>query len=62
MKDPPADVIKQFQLKKLPALLVMIVDNDNTTKPINEDEIEQGKKGMNLQVAHYTGKFNYDDL
>lgn len=27
MKDPPADVLSQFQLKKLPALLVLVVDN-----------------------------------
>jgi hypothetical protein len=33
MKDPAPEVMKQFQLKKLPALLVMIVDNENATKP-----------------------------
>lgn len=61
MKDPPAEVIKQFSLKKLPALLVMIVDEDNNTKPEKQEESD-GRKGMNLRVAHYTGKFNYDDL
>jgi hypothetical protein len=32
MKDPDAEVMEKFHLKKLPALLVMIVDNENKTK------------------------------
>ena len=61
MKDPTPDVMKQFELKKLPSLLVMVVDKSNDTQPEEVNE-QEGRKGMNLQVAHYTGKFNYDDL
>lgn len=61
MKDPDAEIVQKFNLKKLPALLVMIVDNENATVAEEEDE-KDGRKGMNLRVAHYAGKFNYDEL
>jgi hypothetical protein len=61
MRDPSPDVLSKFQLKKLPALLIMASDPENQTTP-TEEELKEGKRGMNLQVAHYTGKFNYDDL
>ncbi len=61
MRDPAPDVLGKFQLKKLPALLIMTSDPENQTTP-TEEELKEGRRGMNLQVAHYTGKFNYDDL
>lgn len=38
MKDPTPDVMKQFELKKLPSLLVMVVDKSNDTQPEEVNE------------------------
>lgn len=61
MKDPETDILEKFQLKKLPSLMVMTVDKSNTTQA-QPEEVEKGKRAMNLQVAQYTGKYNYDEL
>jgi uncharacterized protein YecE (DUF72 family) len=60
MKDPEAEVMQNFNIKKLPTLLVMTADPENTTRP--EQAEGDKRKGMNLQVAEFKAKFNYDDL
>lgn len=53
--------MEQFQIKKLPALMVMMMDKqqENDSK---EQAMEKGKSNMNLKLATYTGKYNYDQL
>ena len=31
-------------------------------KPKDDEDLPEGKMTMNLQIAQYTGKYNYDDL
>ena len=61
MKDPERDVMEQYQIKKLPALIVMIVDRYSQKAP-TEKEKKQDKVGMNLKLAAYQGKFSYLEL
>lgn len=37
MRDPTPDVLGKFQLKKLPALLIMTSDPENQTTPTEEE-------------------------
>ena len=55
MKDPEQAVLEQFQVKKLPALFIMTVDEKKEGEADDEDE-----KKTNLKLAQFTGKFNYD--
>ena len=64
MKDPAPDVMKKFNLKKLPALFIMLkaeneTEVDEAEKP---EDLKEGQKAWSVQIAQYTGKFNYDDL
>lgn len=60
MKNPEEEVLQSFNIRKLPSLLVMTRNEENQTKP--EQKEGDNRKGMNLQIAEYKGKFNYDDL
>lgn len=62
MKNPPPDVMQKFQVKKLPSLFIMTVDDSNQTKEEKHEELEEGQQAFKLQIAQYTGKYNYDDL
>lgn len=53
----------KFQVKKMPSLIVMKMDN--STEEIEKPKKEKGKekvKQLPLKVAQYTGRYNYDDL
>ena len=54
--------MEQFQIKKLPALIVMMIDDTQEKPDPTEEEVKSGRVGMNLKLASYTGKFNYDEL
>lgn len=65
MKNPPHDVLEKFQITKLPALFIITIAKES------EEELEAAKKGkkkdeekkeMQLQLAQFTGRFNYDEL
>lgn len=60
MRNPEESVMTQFQIQKLPALIVMMIDGEQAEP--TEEEKKAGRVGMNLKLASYTGKFNYDDL
>jgi hypothetical protein len=64
MKDPAQDVLDKFQIKKLPALFIMTTEKESeepeTTKKGKKEE--DGKKEMKLQLAQFTGRFNFDEL
>ena len=62
MRNPEASVIQQFQIKKLPFLTIMMMDDSKDAKEPTEEEKEEGKAGMSLKLATYTGKYNYDEL
>lgn len=54
LKDPPAELYKNFQLDKLPALVTALV----VTNPEDELELDPTK----IQLVKYAGRFNYEDL
>lgn len=58
-KNPEEEVMKKFQLKKLPTLMVMYLDD---SQPDKAKKVEDGKEEMQLRVAVYNGKYVYNDL
>ena len=62
MRDPEPQVLEQYQIKKLPALVVMIADKEAPQEAPTEKDKKEGRVNMALRLAAYRGKFNYDDL
>ena len=62
MKDPEQSVLDKFHITKLPALYIMENDVEEKEGKKDKEEVPEGRVQMNLKLAQYTGKFNYDDL
>lgn len=62
MRNPDQQILAQYQIKKLPALIVMMIDKEAPQEPISNKDKEQGRMNMNLKLAAYTGKYTYQEL
>ena len=54
LKNPPPEALRQYQVDKLPSLIVILLENPNA----DDTDIDLNK----VQLAKYNGRFNDEDL